>query len=386
MKPGEIVENRFREVYGREPELLARAPGRVNLIGEHTDYNDGFVFPCAIGFETAIAAVRRDDNRVRVVAVDFGDDRDEFSFTGSIKFEPSRMWPNYIRGVVDVLQARNMMPQGADLVVSGDVPQGAGLSSSASLEMALLESFRALFDLPLSDSEMALIGQQAENDFVGCSCGVMDQMISMGGREGQAMLLDCRSLAVELVSLPVETAIVIVNSNIQRGLVDSAYNERREQCERAARALGHPALRDASMDELSRGAGLMDEVTFKRARHVISENERTLEAVGVLQQGDLAAMGRLMAASHLSMRDDFEITVPEIDYLVETIADVIGDTGGVRMTGGGFGGCVVALVPQDRVDEVSKTVEQNYFSKTGLSPSIYRTVPEEGACHQWMMR
>ena len=378
MKPGEIVENRFREVYGREPELLARAPGRVNLIGEHTDYNDGFVFPCAIGFETAIAAVRRDDNRVRVVAVDFGDDRDEFSFTGSIKFEPSRMWPNYIRGVVDVLQARNMMPQGADLVVSGDVPQGAGLSSSASLEMALLESFRALFDLPLSDSEMALIGQQAENDFVGCSCGVMDQMISMGGREGQAMLLDCRSLAVELVSLPVETAIVIVNSNIQRGLVDSAYNERREQCERAARALGHPALRDASMDELSRGAGLMDEVTFKRARHVISENERTL--------GDLAAMGRLMAASHLSMRDDFEITVPEIDYLVETIADVIGDTGGVRMTGGGFGGCVVALVPQDRVDEVSKTVEQNYFSKTGLSPSIYRTVPEEGACHQWMMR
>ncbi|MDW2244988.1 galactokinase, partial [Vibrio sp. 1287] len=253
--------------------------------------------------------------------------------------EQDKMWANYIRGVVKCLLARGYQFTGADISVSGNVPQGAGLSSSAALEVVIGQTFKVLFNLEISQAEIALNGQQAENEFVGCNCGIMDQMISAEGRENHAMLLDCRSLETEAVSMPEEMAVVIINSNKKRGLVDSEYNTRRQQCEEAARIFGVKALRDVTIEQFNEKVAELNEMVAKRARHVITENDRTVEAAQALRAHDMKRMGELMAESHASMRDDFEITVKEIDTLVEIVKEVIGDQGGVRMTGGGFGGC-----------------------------------------------
>lgn len=375
----QAVKTSFKEVLNYQPSHIIQAPGRVNLIGEHTDYNDGFVLPCAINYQTVVAAAKRDDNIVRVVSVDYGNATDEFDITKDIEFQQDKMWSNYIRGVVKCLRDRGYQFRGADISVSGNVPQGAGLSSSAALEVVIGQTFKVLYNLEISQAEIALNGQQAENEFVGCNCGIMDQMISAEGLENHAMLLDCRSLETTSVSMPEEMSVVIINSNKKRGLVDSEYNTRRKQCEEAARIMGVTALRDASIEMLESTLSELDDVVAKRARHVITENDRTEQAAKALACGDMVRMGQLMAESHASMRDDFEITVKEIDTLVDMVKQVIGDKGGVRMTGGGFGGCVVALVPPTLVDEVKAVVEANYQAATGLKESIYVCQAKPGA-------
>ncbi|MCC4818964.1 galactokinase [Vibrio lentus] len=373
------VKASFEQVLGYRATHIVQAPGRVNLIGEHTDYNDGFVLPCAINYQTVVAAAKRDDNIVRVVSVDYDNAVDEFDITQEITFQQDKMWANYIRGVVKCLMGRGFEFKGADISVTGNVPQGAGLSSSAALEVVIGQTFKVLYNLEISQAEVALNGQQAENEFVGCNCGIMDQMISAEGRANHAMLLDCRSLETQAVSMPEDMAVVIINSNKKRGLVDSEYNTRREQCEEAARIFGVPALRDVTIEQFNAKVSELDEMVAKRARHVITENDRTVEAAQALRTHDMKRMGELMAESHASMRDDFEITVKEVDTLVDMVKDVIGDQGGVRMTGGGFGGCIVALVPPALVDEIKTTVEEKYQAATGLKESIYVCQAKDGA-------
>ncbi|SPZ45727.1 Galactokinase [Plesiomonas shigelloides] len=373
------VKNAFKATLGYASTHIVQAPGRVNLIGEHTDYNDGFVLPCAINYQTVVAAAKRDDNIVRVISVDYGNALDEFDLTQEIAFQHDKMWANYIRGVVKCLLARGLQFTGADIAVSGNVPQGAGLSSSAALEVVIGQTFKVLFNLEISQAEIALNGQQAENEFVGCNCGIMDQMISAEGSQQHAMLLDCRSLETTSVSMPEELAVVIINSNKKRGLVDSEYNTRREQCEAVAAIFGVKALRDVTLEQFNQKSHELDPLLRKRARHVITENYRTLDAAQALSQHDMQRMGRLMAESHASMRDDFEITVSEIDTLVAMVKEVIGERGGVRMTGGGFGGCVVALVPHDLVASVQAVVDANYEAQTGLKAAIYVCQAMDGA-------
>ncbi|MBP2844792.1 galactokinase [Dickeya oryzae] len=369
----------FQQQFGYPATLTVQAPGRVNLIGEHTDYNDGFVLPCAINYSTTISAAPRDDRQIRVIAVDYDNQQDSFSLDAPIDHHPQWQWANYVRGVIKHLKTRSDAFGGADLVISGNVPQGAGLSSSASLEVAVGKAIQALYQLPLDNVALALNGQEAENQFVGCNCGIMDQMISAQGQRNHALLIDCRSLETRAVSMPDNVAVMIINSNVKRGLVDSEYNTRRQQCEAAAHYFQVKALRDVSEADFAAKAAGLDTVVARRARHIITENARTLAAADALTRGDLRQMGELMAASHASMRDDFEITVPPIDTLVEIVKAVIGDEGGVRMTGGGFGGCIVALIPQQQVTAVQNAVMREYPAKTGLQPTCYVCQASSGA-------
>ncbi|HGF7527941.1 TPA: galactokinase [Vibrio cholerae] len=373
------VTDAFKSICNDFPTHIIQAPGRVNLIGEHTDYNDGFVLPCAINYKAVVAAATRSDSIIRVISVDYGNQVDEFDLTKEIEFLPECMWANYVRGVIKCLLIQGYSFSGMDIAVSGNVPQGAGLSSSAALEVVIGQTVKELYNLAITQAEIALNGQRAENEFVGCNCGIMDQLISAEGKKDHALLIDCRSLETEAVPMPEDMAVVIINSNKKRGLVDSEYNMRREQCEEAARFFGVKALRDVSIELFNQRESELDAVVAKRARHVITENSRTVEAARALAQGNMKLMGELMAQSHISMRDDFEITVKEIDLLVDMVQEVIGDQGGVRMTGGGFGGCVVALVPPELVAEVKAVVELHYQKLTGLKETIYVCKAEDGA-------
>lgn len=365
------VTTHFKKQFGSSPSHCFRAPGRVNLIGEHTDYNDGFVLPCAINYETVVAAQPRDDQQVVVTAVDYHNAVSIFDLDETISPDEANPWSNYIRGVVWGLLQRGYQLRGANLVVAGNIPRGSGLSSSASLEVVIGAALAGLSDLDLDGKTLALNGQRAENDFVGVQCGIMDQFISALGQKDHALLIDCRSLDYRPVPIPADTAIIIANSNVQRGLVDSAYNTRRQECETAAAHFGVPALRDVPADIFALHEDELEETVAKRARHVITENARTEAAAEALAQGNLPLMGQLMAESHASMRDDFEITVPPIDTLVEIMAGVIGSAGGARMTGGGFGGCVVGLAPQALVSAVEIAIADQYPAATGLKATVY---------------
>ncbi len=364
----------FASAYGHTPDLVARAPGRVNLIGEHTDYNDGFVLPCAIGPATMVAASKRADSEVHIVAADFGDASDAFEL-GAIAHS-QQGWTNYVRGMVDALQTAGFALTGANLAIAGNVPKGAGLSSSASLEVAVGQAMLALAGTEISRTRLAQIAQAAECDFVGTQCGIMDQLISAHGKAGHALLIDCRSLTLTDAPIAEDIAIMIVHSGVTRGLVEGHYNERRRQCEAAALAMGVRALRDADIAMLERAN--LDPITQARARHVITENRRTLEAVVALAKADLPLLGQLMAQSHISMRDDFEITVPAIDQLVALLQSAIGADGGVRMTGGGFGGACVAILPTTRVDAVRTAIEAEYRTPDGAKPLIMTERPGAG--------
>ncbi|WP_133012080.1 galactokinase [Marinomonas flavescens] len=378
-QPIQVVSDTFKSIFGQAADHIIQAPGRVNLIGEHTDYNDGFVLPCAIDYQAAVAATVRDDSIVRVIAVDYDNQVNEFDISKPLEFDNDTMWVNYIRGVIDCLQKRGYEFNGADIVVSGNVPQGAGLSSSAALEVVIGQTFKTLYNLDISQQDIALNGQQAENQFVGCNCGIMDQLISAKGKRNHSLLIDCRSLETEEVSMPESMAIVIINSNKQRGLVGSEYNTRRVQCETAAEFFGVKALRDVDIDMFNNRKAGLEEVVAKRARHVITENARTVEAAHALRDENMARLAVLMEQSHTSMRDDFEITCPEVDALVDIVKGVIGTKGGVRMTGGGFGGCVVALVPPVLVDAVKSAVEEQYQAISGLKETIYICNATDGA-------
>ena len=374
------VRTAFHTRFGGLPTWVARAPGRVNLIGEHTDYNDGFVLPCAIDVQTLVAARAGQDGWLHVVAADHDEALDRFRVDEPVPAQPDKPWTQYVRGVVQAMRARGLVLRGGELAIAGNVPQGAGLSSSASLEVALGRALSAMAGLEavLPATELALIGQAAENDFVGCACGIMDQLIAARGQAGHALLIDCRSLEARPVPLPADLAVMILHSRVARGLVDSAYNERRQQCQQAARHFGVGALRDLDMATLHAGAGTLDPVAWRRARHVVSENSRTQEAAQALAAGDLRRLGLLMAASHDSMRTDFEITVPAVDALVATVQQAIGDEGGARMTGGGFGGCVVALLPQSAVARVAAAVQAQYRAPGGEHATIWVCQAAEG--------
>ncbi|MEH6551267.1 MAG: galactokinase [Pseudomonadales bacterium] len=378
MSRKEMVKELFLESFAYEAEEIFHGPGRVNLIGDHTDYNDGFVLPAAINFGTDIAASLRQDNTVRVLALDCNSETAEFSLD-QISFDEEKMWVNYVSGTLQALMKDYPHIKGVDMVVSGDVPIGAGLSSSASLEIAILKAAAHLNKLPLEGIQAALMGQAAENNFVGCNCGIMDQLISAMGKDGHAMLLDCRSLTFEDVPVPADLEIVIVNSNVKRGLVDSEYNTRREQCEAVAKIFNRKALRDITMEELEANKGQLDEVAFRRARHVITENERAQATLEALLSNDIISLSRLMKASHYSLKNDFEVSTKELDGLVTIIDGVVGEEGGARMTGGGFGGCVVALVPKDKVTEVFDAVSSRYPEQFGLLPDIYVCSTAAGA-------
>jgi galactokinase len=368
------VTSAFEAHFAEQPAYTVRAPGRVNLIGEHTDYNDGFVLPCAIGPATMVAASARTDGKVNVIAADFEGATDSFALdhiTAS-----TQGWTNYVRGMVDALKKAGLPLVGANLAIAGNLPKGAGLSSSASLEVAVGQAMLALTATSVDRTRLAQIAQAAECNFVGTQCGIMDQLISAQGKAGNALLIDCRSLALTDAPVPDDMAIMIVHSGVTRGLVEGHYNERRRQCEAAAKAMGVSALRDADMDLLN--ATPLDPITRARARHVIGENKRALDAAAALAKGDLATLGVLMAQSHASMRDDFEITVPAIDQLVALLQTSIGPQGGARMTGGGFGGACVAILGADKVGHVRSVVEQGYRTPDGDLPLILIERPSPG--------
>lgn len=374
----EFVTNLYVEQFKTKPDLVVHAPGRVNLIGDHTDYNDGFVLPAAINYGTDIAASKRKDNIIAVYAHDCDKESIEFSLE-NIQFDQNRMWVNYLAGTLKVLMNSFHDIHGANIVVSGNVPQGAGLSSSASFEIAILKTFSELYGLDLDGVRAALKGQRAENSFVGCNCGIMDQLISAMGKDKHAMLLDCRNLVFQDAPIPDDLSIFIVNSNVKRGLVDSEYNQRRIQCEQAAAHFRVKALRDVTIEQIESAKEQLDPVLFKRAKHVITENTRTESALIALKENNVAALSALMKDSHISLRDDFQVTVKEVDGLVEMIDSVIGSTGGVRMTGGGFGGCVVALTPTKLLPLLIEVVENEYPKKFDLHPSIYICTASQGA-------
>jgi galactokinase len=377
--PRERAVQGFLRVFGSEAQRVARAPARVNLIGEHTDYNEGYAMPIAIDRDTVVAAAPRDDDVIEVLACDLGEAVGRFRVDEAADVSGSPQWLRYVQGMVAVLKEQGRPVGGARLAIAGDVPQGAGLSSSASLEMAIGQALSALNGWQLAPKAMALAGQKAENVYAGCQCGVLDQMSSSLGVTGHALLLDCRSLDVKPVPMPADTAVLVIDSKIQRGLVDSEYNLRRLQCEAAARGLGVKALRDVDDSLWSRLGGSLDMVVRRRARHIISDSRRCELLAMAMQRGDLGEMGQLMRESHWSMRDDFEITVPAIDALAALVQDVIGDAGGARMTGGGFGGCVIALAPLGMVDEIRAAVAKGYRSPDGREAEVHVCAASGGA-------
>jgi len=361
---GDWVYEEFVRRFGTAPPCIVRAPGRVNLIGEHTDYNDGFVLPMAIDRATWIALRPRRDDRVTMFSLNHRA-AVEFSL-GELKKTP-RHWGEYAKGVAWALQLAGYDLHGWEGVTNCDVPMGAGLSSSASFELAVARAFCAVSDWQWQPVPMAKLCQRAENEWVGVNCGIMDQMISSCGKAGHALLIDCRSLEFRHVPLPAGSAVVVLDTTTRRGLVDSAYNVRRIQCEAAAKFFGVKALRDVTREQFeARPAGL-GERTRRLARHVITENDRTLQAAATT---DPARFGKLMNASHESLRDDFEVTNEELNLIVDCARNVRGCFG-ARMTGAGFGGCAVALVWDGALDKFVKKVRAEYHEKARVTTSIY---------------
>ncbi len=381
MIESEPLRQIFRERYGAEPRLF-RAPGRVNLIGEHTDYNDGFVLPMAIDRETVVAAAPRTDRRVRLFSLNA---EESFEFDLDRPGAKQRgLWLDYVEGVAQALEARGVTLRGADLGVASDVPVGAGLSSSAALEVSAGLALASVSEREVDRVRLALAGQAAEHEYVGIKCGIMDQFIAALGRAGHALLIDCRSLEAKLI--PFETtdvAVVICDTRVKHELSSSEYNTRRAECERGVEILreslpGVRALRDVSVSDLERYGERLPEVIGKRCRHVVTENERTLAAAEALRAGNLDEMGRLMDRSHRSLRDDFEVSCRELDILVD-IAGNIGGCVGARMTGGGFGGCTVNLVRRAALAEFQAVIRDEYRRATNIEPGIYVSEAGDGA-------
>jgi len=368
---GRVVAG-FRERTGRDPDGVWAAPGRVNLIGEHTDYNDGFVLPAAIDRQVVAAAGRRDGGRLRVWSLQEGPPADlELAGIGPGRVEG---WAAYPAGVAWALGQAGVEVGGVDLVVDGDVPGGAGLSSSAALECATATALADLFEAGLDPVALAGVARRAENEVVGVPSGVMDQMVSMLGRAGHALFLDTRSLETEQVPLPLEAVglcLLVLDTRAGHRLVDGAYADRRAACEAAAAALGVPALRDATLGRVEAAASELGEERFRRARHVVTENARVLAAVGLLRAGDLDRLGPLLAASHASLRDDYEVSSPELDTAVE--AAVAAGAVGARMTGAGFGGSAIALVGTDLAGRVGDRV-RDAFAAAGFGPPAVEAV------------
>ena len=364
----------FVKHFGDKPSLVVRAPGRVNLIGEHTDYNDGFVLPMAIDRAIWIAARPRMDRFVRIHSLDF--EAEAVFSLDDLKKE--RGWAEYLKGVAHILQTERCKLSGWEGVMMGDVPLGSGLSSSAAVELATARVFASVSNLKWDAAYMARVGQRAENEWVGVNCGIMDQMASAACKEDHALFLDCRALEIQHVPLPNQVAIVVMDTSTRRGLVDSAYNERRLQCEEAARFFGVKALRDVSLEEFEKRKSELREVVMRRARHIITDDQRVLDAMQAMQTNDVVRFGNLLNEGHASLRDDFEVTNEALNQIVEA-AQMQPSCYGARMTGGGFGGCAIALVDAGKVDAFVDSVGKAYRKKSGLEPQIYVCKASAGA-------
>ena len=385
MQQTDTLRHRFQSIYGAAPECVSFAPGRVNLIGEHTDYNGGHVFPCALPQGTLCAARRRDDRALRFCTMNGSESRVVEAALDGLAPGGRSGWQRYAEGVVwALIRAGHAVERGVDLLFWGDVPVGAGLSSSASLEVSAALALRTLFGHELSGPQLALLSQQAENDYVGMNCGVMDQFASAMGREGCAIFLDTATL--EYAYAPFErrdVSLVIVNSRVKHSLAGSAYNDRRRECEAALRDLQAVVpvdalcrLTPAEWEEYR--AAVKDPVCRRRARHAVTENDRTKRALAALKTGDIAAFGRLMNESHISLRDDYEVSCPELDLLAALAWDTPG-VAGARITGGGFGGCLVALVENGARESFIRRLSGEYKRRTGLAAEFYTAAPAEGA-------
>ncbi|GAA3813909.1 galactokinase [Sphaerisporangium flaviroseum] len=367
----------FHAAFGHEPEGAWHAPGRVNLIGEHTDYNDGFVLPFAVPWGVTAAVSRRDDDTIALLSL---------QTAGRCPGEPQVIkeygeaegWVRYVVGVFWALRQAGHAVRGADLVIDGDVPQGAGLSSSAALEVAVALALNDLYDLGLSRLDLALLSQKAENDFVGMPCGIMDQAASALSKEGHALFMDCRSLATRAVPFDLSAdglQTLIIDTGIHHELADGQYARRRHDCESAAKRLGVTSLRDVT--DLAGALSKLDGDERKRVQHVVTENHRVEALIGLLRAGAVREIGALLNASHLSLRDQYEVSCPELDVAVE--AAVRGGARGARMTGGGFGGSAIALVADDRVERVREEVEQAYDERGWAAPRFLPATPGPGA-------
>jgi len=378
----ELVDE-FTRRFQSAPTHISVGPGRVNLIGEHTDYNDGFVLPIALYRDIRIALRPRTDRTVRAYSLEY-DDWYEFSID-DLKYDEDVLWSNYMMGMAWVLEEQGVRLQGMDAVVSGNVPRASGLSSSAALEVAtgkalLVASGQpdAVIGVPLATS-----AQRAENKFVGVNCGIMDQFISVLGAEDNALLIDCRSLEYRLIPFPAQAALVIGNTKASRSLAGSAYNERRSQCEQGVALLQQElpdiaALRDVTSEQLEAHRHLLPELVYRRCRHVVSENERVMQTVDAFQRGDLAEAGRLMDASHASLRDDYEVSSAALDAMVDAMRSASGCIG-ARLTGAGFGGCAIALVEPGSEQAVGDAIFDLYPKATNIWPEIYTSRPGPGA-------
>lgn len=372
----------FRQQFGDgEPRLFA-APGRVNLIGEHTDYNDGFVLPVAIDRATVVAARLNGSRRVRVHSLNLNETA-EFDLENPGARQRG-IWLDYVEGVAQSLLARGHAVSGAEMLLASDVPVGAGLSSSAALEIAVGSALLGISGIEIGKVELALAGQQAEHEYVGTKCGIMDQLIAACGSRGHALLIDCRSLEMSLIPLDTTgTAIAICDTHVKHELSSSAYNTRRAECARGVELLqqwlpGIRSLRDVSLNDFQSHEEQLPEPVRSRCRHVLTENARTLRAAAALRAGDFAGMGRLMKASHESLRDDYEVSCRELDVMVE-IASSVDGVFGARMTGGGFGGCTVNLVRREALERFQGTLRAEYNKATGKTPTIYISEPDDGA-------
>ena len=370
------LRNKFNEVF-KKTKLYFFAPGRVNLIGEHTDYNGGHVFPCALSFGTHAVLCKRDDRTVRLYSLNMESQGIIETDLDHIAFDPKQDWANYPLGVLHVMQSRGyLIDQGFEMLFWGNIPAGAGLSSSASIELATAVALNTAFQLNIPQIELVKMAQEAENKFVGMNCGIMDQFASGMGKEDHAILLDCNTLQYEYVPLNLKgISIVIINSNKKHSLVNSGYNDRRRESENALKALQTKlpikALGELSIEEFEKNKDLIkDPIEQKRAKHAVYENQRTLQATQCLRKGDVETFGKLMNQSHISLRDDYEVSCPELDIIAETAWTVPGVLG-ARMTGGGFGGSAVALVKDGAVKQLIDTVGKIYTQKTGLKADFY---------------
>lgn len=374
-----LVQTAFTRQFDAPPTFIVRAPGRVNLIGEHTDYNDGFVLPMAIDRAVWIALRPRRDQEVHVRSLDFKHTA-QFNLE---EFERGEGWGEYVKGVAWALQEDGQNLRGWEGVVSGDVPRGSGLSSSAALELAIARAFAAASDLPWNPTAMAALCQKAENHWVGVNCGIMDQLISACGQEGQALLIDCRSLQTIAAPLPPQARIIVLHSAVPRNLAGSAYNQRRATCESAVRKLQSrwphiQALRDVSAAMLAEANELLSPLELRRSRHVVSENERVWEAMAAMRSGDMGHLGKLMLASHVSLRDNYEVSSNELDLLVELAIRTPGIRG-ARLTGAGFGGCAIALADADAAEAAIPAIIEPYRAQTHRPGEAFVTQPGAGA-------
>jgi len=368
---------RLQERFGRPPEVIGRAPGRLEMLGGHTDYNEGFVAAIAIEQATVVVAARRDDALVRAWT-DWGEAETQLDLR-DLSNGARGDWSDYVAGVCAELAAEGCELPGADLAIVSDVPVGGGVSSSAALEVACAVALSSLAGCAVEPERLALLCQRAENDFVGMRCGILDQFTSVFGRPDRVMWLDCRTRRRRLVSVPDDgVRFVVCDTRKPRELVDSAYNERRGQCERAAAILGLPALRDIDSDTLRARAGELDDTLLRRARHIVSENERVQTGVRALETGDSKALAELLNVSHASARDDYEVSCAELEAMRDAALASPGCLG-ARLVGAGFGGCVMALVEAPRVDAFAVRVADRYREATGLEPSIFATGAADGA-------